>query len=109
LNKKYLTNFREETIMIKVVARFVLKEDKINEFLDLTTELVEKSRKDPGCISYDLFQDVNDPTVCAFIETWEDQEALDNHMKAEHFIRIGSKLGGLTREKVVLNTYKQVK
>ncbi len=39
----------------------------------------EESRKDPGCLHFELFQSVFDPDKFALLELWESQEALDNH------------------------------
>lgn len=47
--------------VIKIVAKSVIKDDKIETFIQLTKELIEKSRQEQGCISYALFQDINNP------------------------------------------------
>jgi len=49
--------------MLKLVAKFIIKEDKIDEFKKYTEELVTETRKEKGCISYQLFQDVNDNKI----------------------------------------------
>jgi quinol monooxygenase YgiN len=75
--------------MIKIVAKNVVKADKIEEFKTLALELVKKTNElDEGCISYELFQDISNPTTLTIIEEWESKEALNNHMKAKHFLEI---------------------
>ncbi len=49
---------------------------------------VAPTRKEDGCIRYDLFVDLDDPTKFTFIEEWESREALDKHGKSDH-IAIG--------------------
>ncbi len=46
--------------------------------------LVEPSRKDPGCMTYDLHRDIQDPRTFVFFELWESLELLQAHGKAPH-------------------------
>jgi quinol monooxygenase YgiN len=80
--------------MIKVVAKNIVKADKVEEFISLAKTLVEATnQKDEGCISYELYQDFNNPQILTFIEEWESPDALQKHMAAEHFKEIVPKLG----------------
>lgn len=54
--------------MIKVVANFFVQKNEIDEFIELSKELVEMSRKDSGCIKYELYQDNENPRIFAIIE-----------------------------------------
>lgn len=74
--------------MIKVVAKGTYSDDKVEEVIELYGELVAETRKEDGCISYCLFRDIQDRSILTVIEEWESQEALDAHMKTEHFTRI---------------------
>lgn len=80
--------------MIKIVAKNIVKKDKIEEFINLAKTLVElTNQKDEGCISYDLYQDFNNPQILTFIEEWESPAALEKHMAADHFKEIVPKFG----------------
>jgi quinol monooxygenase YgiN len=74
--------------MIKVIAKNHLKEGSKDDALELMDELIDKTRLEPGCLGYELYQAGSDPNELTFIETWETQEALDAHMRSEHFTRI---------------------
>ena len=66
---------------IRVVARFAVKPEFVDEFKKAALEtMVTPTRKEPGCIEYDLCQDQADPTRFAMIETWEDDAALATHL-----------------------------
>ena len=93
--------------MVKVVAQNTLVPEKVDEAINLYQELVAKTRQENGCIKYELFQDVKDPAILTVIEEWESQEALDLHMKTEHFTRI---VPMVNEFKVTsnLNIYKKV-
>ncbi|WP_313339464.1 putative quinol monooxygenase [Sedimentibacter sp.] len=74
--------------MIKVVAKGTYFDGKAEEVIELFKELVSETRKEKGCISYSLFRDVKNASILTMIEEWENREALDAHMKTEHFMRI---------------------
>ena len=83
--------------MIKVVAKNIVKADKVEAYINLAKTLVEETnQKDKGCISYDLYQDLSNPQILTFIEEWNDMEALQNHMAAPHFKEIVPKLGAFS-------------
>jgi len=42
--------------------------------------LVGPSRRDQGCISYDLFASDSTPGTFVTVEQWESQEDIDTHM-----------------------------
>jgi quinol monooxygenase YgiN len=93
--------------MIKVVAKSKIMIDKLETVLSLYEELVTATRQEDGCIVYELFQDVEDPSVLSMIEEWEDKASLDRHMKTEHFVRIVPMVGKFVTESS-LNLYKKV-
>jgi quinol monooxygenase YgiN len=71
--------------MYQIYARFTIKDDSADEALAILDELIEETRREPGNISYQLFQNVSDPTVLAVFEQWKDQEAIDAHNASAHF------------------------
>ena len=73
--------------MIRVVAKVLVKEDKKDTFIEACRELVNASRQDDGNIGYTLNVSVDNPLQFAFIENWNDQAALDAHMKQPHFVK----------------------
>lgn len=93
--------------MIKVVSKGFFYEDKIEEALKFYEELVSKSQKEEGCISYNLFRDVNDQSILTMIEEWESPEALEVHRKTEHFTRLVPMVGKF-RKSSELNIYELV-
>ncbi|MEQ4923527.1 putative quinol monooxygenase [Proteus hauseri] len=74
--------------MLKVIAEDFIQTEAINIVLPLYRELVEATKKEPLCISYDLYIDEKDPGHFIFIEEWPDHAALDTHCNSEHFRRL---------------------
>ena len=48
------------------------------------TELVEPTRSEPGCLSYNLLVSGADPATFITVETWSSQADLDAHMQTPH-------------------------
>ncbi|MCM3570303.1 putative quinol monooxygenase [Neobacillus mesonae] len=94
--------------MIKVVAKGKLKPDvKAEEYIRISRELVAETRKEEGCISYALFEELNDPSIFTMLEEWENEEALEKHNQTEHMKRIIPELSKL-RESMEVNIYREV-
>lgn len=93
--------------MIKIVAECFVREESVQTFIETAAELVNKSQKDDGCISYGLFEDISNPSHLTFIEEWRDSDALQAHNASEHFTRIFPKLGALCEQESVINMYKE--
>lgn len=94
--------------MIKVVAKFFVNQNKIEEFLKLCKELIENTRKENGCIKYELFEDNTKSTIFSIIEEWENMEVLESHFASEHFTKIIPQLEILVTQQIEVNIYKQI-
>ncbi|MCC8122500.1 MAG: antibiotic biosynthesis monooxygenase [Oscillospiraceae bacterium] len=81
--------------MVRVVAPFYLKPGMLDQFMETAAPLITETRKEAGCITYELAQSANDPQVLVMLEAWETQGALDTHVKSAHFTAIVPKLKAL--------------
>lgn len=70
---------------LRVVARVKARPNKVNELLSVLSSLVEPTRKEPGCLSYELMQNNEDPTDFTLIEEWQSNTALESHFATKHF------------------------
>lgn len=94
--------------MITVVAKCTLIDGKKEEYKQIVKELIEETRKEYGCISYDLYEDINDENIVTFIEEWESKEILDKHINSEHFKRIVPNLRKLQIKDNTVNIYNKI-
>lgn len=94
--------------MITIIAKSIVKEGMKDKFLEKATELIKSSRAEKGCISYNLYEDINDSKIMTFIEEWIDENAIQIHNNSEHFTRIVPELAKLREGKPELNLYKPV-
>ena len=94
--------------MIKIIAKNPVSSENKAKFIETAKELVEKSRKESGCISYNLFESV-DGKYLTFIEEWKNEKAIEEHNNSDHFKSIVPKLGELTSGEMDVVLYKEVK
>jgi quinol monooxygenase YgiN len=70
---------------ITVVARIKAKSEFADEIRRQLKGLVEPTRTgDEGCITYDLYQADEDPSLFYFLEEWESRELLEKHLDSGH-------------------------
>ena len=79
----------------RVICPMKVAGENLTELKELALELQEFSREDGGNLRYEFCQDTEDSTRCIFIETWTDQDALDDHSEKEHFERLVPQIEGL--------------
>ncbi len=94
--------------MISVVARIVALPGKEDEFKALAINLVEASRKEAGCIKYQLLQNQSDSTDFTFVEEWISDAALEEHFNEPHFVATAAKLDGLVANAPDIRRYQLV-
>jgi quinol monooxygenase YgiN len=70
--------------MIYVVATASVKPDMRDTFKHGATACIAATRKEEGCLLYDLHESISDPTRFVFVEQWTSREALGTHGRAEH-------------------------
>ena len=91
------------TNTLNVVAIAETSADKTEELKSICLGLIEPTRKEEGCISYDLYQDITNPGKFIFIENWKSKEHLDVHLKTPHLMAAGAAFGKIvTKEMVVM-------
>lgn len=77
---------------VRVVARIVARPGKENELRALLHGLIEPTRREPGCVTYELLQNTTDPTDFTFVEEWNSDAELDAHLQSAHLRQARSRL-----------------
>jgi quinol monooxygenase YgiN len=80
---------------IRVVARVVALPDKVEQVKSVLLGLIEPTCKEKGCRVYELLHNQDDPTDFTFVEEWESQALLNNHLESAHIAAAVSQLEGL--------------
>ena len=69
---------------VRVLARITARPDKIEEVKSLLLGLVVETRKENGCISYQLLQNNVHPSDFTFVEEWASDSDIDSHFTTVH-------------------------
>lgn len=71
--------------MKTVVAKLAIAKGLESKFLELSNEIVTRTRKEEGCVSYNLYKECfSEKPVYLFYEEYQDDEALNFHNSSEH-------------------------
>lgn len=97
---------QEGIILVAVAKAKPGQEEALKQAL---MSMVEPTRKEPGCLCYNLHQSKSDKGQFMFYEQWASQEALDAHGKTPHMRALGAKLNGETAEGGGVTFYELVK
>ena len=81
-----------------IIAKLTVKAEKVKAFTEAAKEIIEKSNKEPGCKSYQLYQDPYDNTKFVFVEEYKNQAAVDAHFAADYFKAFGPKIADMVQE-----------
>ena len=80
---------------IHVLARFVAKPGKEDALKAVLTALIPPTRRELGCYQYDLLVETAEPGHFCFVERWDDNEALEQHLGAPHVRSAMAQIEGL--------------
>ena len=79
--------------MIVTSTKISVKPENRKEFLQTLHSLIGRIRDGKGCVSYNLYRDVENENDFVIVEEWETQADLDNHLRSDRF---GVLLGALS-------------
>lgn len=72
------------TSNLVVVAEINAQPGKEAELRALLNGFVEPTRKEAGCLKYDLHEQIDQPGRFFFLEEWSSPEALAAHLQSPH-------------------------
>ena len=78
--------------MIIVMISMQAIREKRTEMMQTLLSMMETVRKEKGCLSYNVFCDINGKTIFNLIEEWKTREDLDRHIRSDRFsVLLGTK------------------
>jgi len=78
---------------------------KRNDVVEATIEVMQETRKQPGCISFVFSADLEDPGVLHVFQEWETAEALNRHLTAPRVEAVRLRLGSLGVREIAVQRY----
>jgi quinol monooxygenase YgiN len=73
--------------MLVIAGTLSLDPGKRDQAIAAARELMQETRKEPGCISYTFSADLEDAGCFRIFEEWKSQQDLEAHFKAPHMAR----------------------
>lgn len=67
-----------------LVVELEIKEEGRKAFEETMTACIAATRKEPGCIRYELNRSLSEPGEYTLVERWKSFADLEKHMAAEH-------------------------
>jgi quinol monooxygenase YgiN len=80
---------------ITVVATFEARPGKEEELRKALLTLVPHTRKEAGCLNYDLHCSPDSPAKFLFHENWTSRALLDAHLNSAHIAALLPRMDGL--------------
>eukprot|EP00536_Pseudo-nitzschia_multiseries_P017466 jgi/Psemu1/225155/e_gw1.1574.23.1 len=68
-----------------VIVEAEIQPDRMEEFMEMIKNNAECSRKEPGCIRFDVLRDQSKDNKFWFYEVYENTEAVDFHKTCAHY------------------------
>ena len=80
--------------MLTIIARPTVDPERLTEVQAAMLDLVAATRKEAGCIRYELHQDNDDPTRFVFVESWETRALWRAHMDGPAIAAFNARISG---------------
>lgn len=94
--------------MIRIMARITSQPQAVTQLRQILQNLVGPSRKEAACISYELFQNDENPLEFVTMEQWTDQAGAEAHMATPHVADAIAKAGSLLAQPPQIQRFKQL-
>ena len=91
--------------MILVAGTVKIHLEKREEATRAARAMAEATRKEPGCLSYRFYADIEAPDTFFLFEEWETEEALARHFATPHMAEFQAQLPGLLAGPLAFKRY----
>jgi quinol monooxygenase YgiN len=82
---------RRASVIIVRIAMNALPE-KQKEVMQTLLSMIESTGKEKGCLSHQVFRDIEEENVFSLIDEWETRADLDQHIRSAKFgVMLGTK------------------
>ena len=96
------------TQSLTVVAQIKAKPGQEDQVRRELLSLVAPSRKDAGCLNYDLHQALDNPALFLFHENWASKAHLEQHLQKPDLKAVLARVGELVAEPPRITLWKKI-
>jgi quinol monooxygenase YgiN len=94
--------------LLTVVADMQAKPGKEDALRRAVLGLIEPTRREDGCVQYDLHVHTSDPSRFVFYENWTSQAHLDRHAASAHIQEFRTAIADLLVAPPRIETYLRI-
>ena len=88
--------------MLALVVEFRIRPESIDDFAVAIAENARLSREtEPGCRQFDVCRDPGDASLFFLYELYDDEAAIQAHLKSAHFLQMDAATATWVQSKVV--------
>ncbi|MBL9136712.1 MAG: antibiotic biosynthesis monooxygenase [Verrucomicrobiales bacterium] len=96
------------SVPVTVTARLKAQPGKQTALRELLAALVVPTRREDGCLNYDLHVASDDPSVLLFHENWRSKADLDRHLGSPHVTAVLAQLPALLAEPPEMTLWSKI-
>jgi len=74
--------------MILSILKMIVQPERRSDLLETMRGMLEPARVERGCLSYRLYEDVEDTNAFVLLEEWATQEDLERHISKDNQRRL---------------------
>ena len=93
---------------LRVIAHFRAQPGRGADLKHVLVGLVEPTRKEAGCIGYELLENLEDTREFTFVEEWQGESALEAHFSTDHVASALQEFPRLLAQELDLRKYHRV-
>lgn len=67
-----------------VIAKIHARHDRVQPVISVLKDLAAASRREAGCLRFDLLQQASESQYFVAVEEWRSEAAVDAHMQSAH-------------------------
>ena len=88
--------------MLALVVEFHISSEFVGDFAAAIEDNARASREtEPGCRQFDVCRDPADASLFFLYELYDDEAAIQAHLKSAHFLQMDQRTAGWVHSKVV--------
>lgn len=93
---------------ITIIAYIAAKAGLQQQVREVLLDLVAQTRKEKGCVNYDLHQSGDNPREFVMYENWESAADLDAHARSQHLQAFGKTASQLLERPTEITKWNMV-
>ena len=91
--------------MIIIRITMTARPEKRKEVMQTLLSMIEPTLQEKGCLSYQVFQGIEDENVFCLIKEWKTRKDLDRHLRTDRFgVLLGTKILLIEQQNIQIHT-----